>query len=713
MLTPPFRILAIDPDEGYLTHYNDVLCYEGAEPYGLNELFVGHKPPPSQADLAHFPDHPSFDVCGSSDCDEALAELIASRKKNLPFAVVFIELEQNCTKDGLTLAEQIRSLDENIEIIILSDTGDLTLEELNRRVRPPEKVLFLQKPFISQELKQLVTALCCKWDSEIKLKELNETLSQKVKDRTRALDSTNQRLKRDIEKRVKVLRDLQFSEERYRLLFEKDVTANFVAGTDGILTDCNESFARLFDYDCVKSAHNFNLYNFWLEGGGKTPLPDLLEQNSRIQNSEMRYEAGKRQLHLLANFDAVYDEHGNLEEVRGYFFDMTERKKLERQLTLARRMESLGTLAGGIAHDFNNILGVIMGYAEIIENKAEDSGLRRRVGEITRAGNRARDLITQILNFSRQSPEERQILSLSPLIKEALKLLRSSIPKNVKMDFISTVADDNALADPTQIHQIMLNLCTNAAHAMGDKDGQLEIELSDVLPDDETLPNSELGRPNLFLRLSVSDTGHGLHPDMLERIFDPFFTTKKPGEGTGMGLSVVHGIIKRHEGDIQVQSAPGKGTTFHVFLPRAQGMEKPQHEAPAKLFSGGGLVLVVDDEKPLVDIAQAFLEEYGFTVIPRTSSIEALEAFRHKANQLDLVITDQAMPNMTGLQLAREMQEIKSDIPIIVCTGFSESISWDRLDSLGIKDLIMKPLLKQELIESVSRVLAERKEKNS
>jgi len=248
---------------------------------------------------------------------------------------------------------------------------------------------------------------------------------------------------------------------------------------------------------------------------------------------------------------------------------------------------------------------------------------------------------------------------------------------------------------------------------MGDKDGQLEIELSDVLPDDETLPNSELGRPNLFLRLSVSDTGHGLHPDMLERIFDPFFTTKKPGEGTGMGLSVVHGIIKRHEGDIQVQSAPGKGTTFHVFLPRAQGMEKPQHEAPAKLFSGGGLVLVVDDEKPLVDIAQAFLEEYGFTVIPRTSSIEALEAFRHKANQLDLVITDQAMPNMTGLQLAREMQDIKSDIPIIVCTGFSESISWDRLDSLGIKDLIMKPLLKQELIESVSRVLAERKEKNS
>ncbi len=314
--------------------------------------------------------------------------------------------------------------------------------------------------------------------------------------------------------------------------------------------------------------------------------------------------------------------------------------------------------------------------------------------------------MTQILNFSRQSPEERQPMNLSPLLKEALKMLRSSLPANIALNLNITASDDNVMADATQIHQIMLNLCTNAAQAMAQTGGSVEVEMADA-DGGGPVPPRDQGKPEWFVRITVRDDGPGMDAETMERIFDPFFTTKGPGEGTGMGLAMVHGIVKRHDGHIIAESAPGKGTVFHVFLPRTPSLERPRTEPLPQLVFTKGRILFVDDEKALVDIGKEMLEGMGFEVVTRTSSIEALEAFRYRADDFDLVITDQAMPNMTGLELAKEMLAIRPGIPVILCTGFSEAVSYERIREIGIGDFIMKPILRQEMMEAIGRLLGE------
>jgi signal transduction histidine kinase len=441
--------------------------------------------------------------------------------------------------------------------------------------------------------------------------------------------------------------------------------------------------------------------------GAPEPLRDLLGNDSRLINHEVVLGRGGLRQHLIVNFDAVRDEEGELDELRGYIFDISEPKRMEEQLRQSQKMEALGTLAGGIAHDFNNILGVILGYAEILESGAEpDSGVERRVREISRAGKRARDLVNQILNFSRQGPQERHPVTLTPLIKEALKLLRSSMPANVEIISRIETDQDNVLVDPTQMHQIMLNLCGNASHAMRESGGTLTVTLADVRDADPVVPPADLGRPERFVRLSVADTGPGIDPDVVGRVFDPFFTTKPQGEGTGMGLAMVHGIVKRHEGFLELENHPGTGAAFHVFLPRISTAERPVAEAAVDLVFCDGRILFVDDEKPLTDIGREMLESCGFEVVTRTSSIEALEAFRHRASDFDMVITDQTMPNMTGMELAREILRIRPGMPIILCTGFSDAVSYDRLRDIGIGDFIMKPILKHDLMGSLSRLLS-------
>ena len=349
---------------------------------------------------------------------------------------------------------------------MLFRSPDVPLKEINKRIQPPEKLLYIQKPFRSAELKQIATSLCSKWDAENRLHDLNETLASKVEARTFELNAANRRLRLDIAKRASVLRELQASEQRYRLLFEKDITGNFAADADGLILDCNVAFADLFNFSSPQDAHGANIYDIWEEMGAPEPLQGLIQGQGRLINHEVTLHREGIKKYLLVNFDAVLNSVGKFEEIRGYIFDISEPKRLEEQLRQSQKMEALGTLAGGIAHDFNNILGVILGYAELIESSAEpESGLDRRVKEISRAGKRARDLVTQILNFSRQGPQERHSMTLSPLIKEALKLLRSSVPSNIEIISRIETDRDHVMADPTQMHQILLNLCGNASHA--------------------------------------------------------------------------------------------------------------------------------------------------------------------------------------------------------------------------------------------------------
>ena len=382
-----------------------------------------------------------------------------------------------------------------------------------------------------------------------------------------------------------------------------------------------------------------------------------------------------------------------------------ESLRIQAQLQQAQKMEAIGTLAGGIAHDFNNILSAVIGYTEIaLADVPEDTSQHRNLQEVLKAGSRARDLVKQILTFSRQTEQELKPVQINQIIRETLKLLRASLPTTVKISH-DIQSDSAALADPTQIHQVIMNLFTNAAHAMRPSGGQLKIELSDVLLGGSFIEQHPYLSPGEYIKLRVIDTGHGMEKAILERIFDPFFTTKERGEGTGMGLAVVLGIVKSHGGTITVESELGKGATFNVFLPVI--LQEVDHDIQTKapIQTGTERILFIDDEKSLVDLGQQILERLGYDVTIRTSSVEALELFMEQPQKFDLVITDMTMPNMTGDELAAKLMNIRADIPVILCTGYSERISRERAHGLGIKEFILKPIVMRELAKTVRSVL--------
>jgi len=379
----------------------------------------------------------------------------------------------------------------------------------------------------------------------------------------------------------------------------------------------------------------------------------------------------------------------------------------ERQLQQVMKLQAIGTLAGGIAHDFNNILFPIVGYTELtMDDIPADSQARKNLEEILKATNRAKELVQQILTFSRQGGQERKPLRVQFLIKEALKLLRATIPSTIEIECNVTDECGPILGDPTQIHQVVMNLCTNAYHAMQQTGGKLEVTLKEIDVSYEKSVERVGMKVGPYLELSVKDAGHGMEPEVLERIFEPYYTTKEQGKGTGLGLSVIHGIIKNHGGDISVSSQPGKGTTFTVYLPVIDDIEvetEPREAAVA--CQGSERILLVDDEKQIIDIEQQILERLGYTVTPKTDSEEALEEFATLPERYDLVITDMTMPKMTGVQLARELMDIRPDIPVILCTGFNESITEEKALAMGIDKFIMKPIVKDELAKTIRTVL--------
>jgi nitrogen-specific signal transduction histidine kinase/ActR/RegA family two-component response regulator len=384
-----------------------------------------------------------------------------------------------------------------------------------------------------------------------------------------------------------------------------------------------------------------------------------------------------------------------------------ERQRLEDQLLQAQKMEAIGTLAGGIAHDFNNILSAIIGFTELAMLKTpEDSKIRSHLKQVLSASNRAKDTIKQILAFSRKGDKEQKPIFLNEVVNEALKLLRSTLPSTIEIRSNVEKTKNPVLANSNQIHQLLMNLCTNAAYAMREKGGILEITLREIDFDPATINRRDL-QPGLYNQLSVSDTGHGMTSEVRSRIFEPYFTTREHGEGTGMGLAVVHGIVKSHRGEIVVYSEPGKGTMFDIFLP-ITSMEKdagPLIDKQSSIQHGNERILFVDDEYLLAEAGKQLLENLGYQVVNRTSSIEALEAFRSQPHNFDLVVTDQTMPNMTGVQLTVELKKIRPDIPIILCTGFSEKVNEKNFLAKGISSFLMKPLISDDLARIVRHVL--------
>lgn len=387
-----------------------------------------------------------------------------------------------------------------------------------------------------------------------------------------------------------------------------------------------------------------------------------------------------------------------------------EREKLEAQLMQSQRMEAIGTLAGGIAHDFNNVLTIIMGYTEIaVLNAGSNCQLASGLRKVLEASNRARDLVTQILAFNRSSEETLKPIRVSPIVKEILRLLRDTLPATIKMKQEIETDSGTVLADATKIHQILMNLCTNAYHAMFDREGELTVRLATEELKTETITTHFSLKPGRYLKLSVSDTGCGMDQDTGKWIFEPYFTAKTKGEGTGLGLAVVHDIVESYQGAVIVESQLDRGTAFHVYLPQVEPKTPViKRELTRPLPVGSESILFVDDERDIVDIGKQILEHLGYTVHTTISSTKALEVFRAQPDKYDLVITDQSMPDLMGRNLAKEMLLIRPDIPIIICTGYSDVVCEETAKEIGILALIMKPLVIEKMAKTVRKVLDSR-----
>ena len=415
---------------------------------------------------------------------------------------------------------------------------------------------------------------------------------------------------------------------------------------------------------------------------------------------------GQAERKLYVTISPIRNDSGRLVNFAILERDVTSEHNLETYVRRLQKMDALGTLAGGIAHDFNNILVPILINAEVASlDAAKDGPAASYLNLIIEAANRGRELVKRIISFSRPQEQPRSLVDMSGVVKEAVKFLQSSTPKSIAIreriePFLSMVR-----ADPTQIHQVIMNLGSNAAHAMREKGGWLDIGLSGVVIGSETPALNPDLKPGPYVQLTVEDSGGGMTREVQERVFDPFFTTKPPGEGAGMGLTVVQGIVKSHGGAITVSSRPGRGTRFDVYIPAKKGDAKAAapEEAPAR--TGKGHILFVDDEDMLVRTVPCMLERLGYTTEAVSDPAEALALFRENPGAFDLVITDVTMPGMTGEKLAREMLRIRPGIPIILSTGFNESVREDEVRAMGIREFIMKPYSTGEMAERIQAAL--------
>jgi PAS domain S-box-containing protein len=536
--------------------------------------------------------------------------------------------------------------------------------------------------------------------------ERNILLEQHINQRTRDLIDTNLHLKREIAERTRAEKDnLQL-----KFAIEQAAEGIVITDIDSVIEYVNPAFLSFTGYSreevigqrtsILKSGRQSqefyrNLWDTCLSG--KVWKGKLF--NKRKDGSVFEEE-------LIIS--PIWDKEGKLVNFVAITRDISKESMLEAQLRQAQKLESIGTLAGGVAHDFNNILTPILGYSDMILMQLEGNNpVKSDIEQIAKAAYRAKDLVKQILAFSRQSEQSRKPVRLHLIFKEALKLLRASLPATIEIQESLTKENDTVESDASQMHQVLMNLCTNAFHAMRDKGGILRVTLDSVTLDNEMVTNQTTLCAGQYIRLTVSDTGQGMEKKVTERMFEPFFTTKGTGEGTGLGLSTVHGIVASHNGGITVSSALGKGTTFNIYLPTIPDAEDTTASTEVNFFGGYANILFVDDEKEIARMAKSMLEPFGFFVTAFSNSIEALESFTADPDAFDLVITDQTMPLMTGDQLVEKMLAIKPNLPVIMITGYSEKINSHNFRQFGIRELLMKPLLSKDVLAAIQRVFDE------
>lgn len=516
---------------------------------------------------------------------------------------------------------------------------------------------------------------------------------------------------RDISDRKQTEQALRDSESKFRSIFNNKGTATCLFGDDRIIRECNPTFEELSGFLKSDIINKMTWSDFFAKEDIERMRQYHDQRSQGTGSPPSQYESGfvnkaGEVKTVIINISLFGKERiFSLMDITQRKLAETENENLHKELAQSQKMEAMGSLAGGIAHDFNNILGAIIGFTELAKiDKVDSEKKEKYLNRVLTAANRAKDLVHQILTFSRQTEQEIKPLKVGPIIKEVLQLLRASLPSTIEIQ--SDINSESLImGDRTQIHQVILNLCTNAGHAMQENGGTLYVSLMNQrLGSDFTAHTPDLSIGD-YVKIDVKDTGHGIPPELIDRLFEPFFTTKDKSEGTGMGLAVVHGIVKRMKGEVVVESSLGKGSSFSVYLPVVQDIEETDEPEKDVLAKGCGHILFVDDEPALVDIGGLLLKELGYNVTTRTSGIEALEAFKSNPDKFDLVLTDMTMPRMTGERLASEILSIRKEIPIIISTGFSSSMTEKKALKLGAKGFLMKPFVLSELAKVIHNVL--------
>ncbi len=532
--------------------------------------------------------------------------------------------------------------------------------------------------------------------------------------------TSRDKLLEEIDLRKQVEEALNNNQNFLNSIIDQSPFATWISDKKGTIIKCNIALKKLINVTDEQLVGKYNVFEdeIVMEQGLIPKIRSVFE-DGKTANFSVEWDAkdlgykDTNKVHIEGTMFPIHDDKGNLTNVVNHWIDVTKQKQaeilkdqFEAQLQQAQKMEAIGTLAGGVAHDFNNILGAIIGYTEMaLDDSPAGSSVANDLDKVLEASGRAADLVRQILSFSRQDDTEYILLQPASIVKKTITMLRPTLPATIEITQDIDIETSLIFADPTQIHQIMLNLCTNAFHAMEETGGRLEITLKEIDLSREDITAESHINTGIFIQLSVCDSGPGMTQEVKDKIFDPYFTTKGVGKGTGMGLSIVDGIIKSYGGFLTFTSEPGKGTSFHIFLPVVSENMLPDKEAVKQIPVGKEKVLFIDDEDLLADMGKDMLERLGYHVTVRKSSLEALETFQNQPDQFDLVITDQTMPGMTGVDLARRMLQVRSDIPIILCTGYSSIISEEKAKIMGIREFAMKPLSKKDIAVLIRKVL--------
>jgi PAS domain S-box-containing protein len=615
--------------------------------------------------------------------------------------------------DGIETCKRLKTnepLKDTPIIMVTAKTDDETIE----RAFDAGAFDYISKPLNKLEAKtRIKSALNYKKLNDLR-KTKDEDLEKKVRARTAELALANEKLRTEIEERIEREKRLRFLEKALETI-DLGVT---VADMDGKIIYTNPAEAAMHGY----TAYELIGKDVGLFAPSEARRRIIAESINKIKSKRresinIKKDGSEFPVYLISTI--VENSQNEPIAVITACKDITEIKiaeetkmQLEAQLRQSQKMETIGTLAGGIAHDFNNILTPILTFAEVAMLELEDkSDLRHYLSSIYEAGERARDLVSHILTFSRQAELEMQPIKMKYIVREALKLLSRTLPATIEIKR-NIRGDLTVLADPSQLHQIVMNLCTNAFHAMEETGGVLSISLKDADIDMKTACKYPDMAPGKYLQLKISDTGTGMTKAIMDKIFDPFFTSKSTGKGTGMGLSVVHGIVKSHKGIILVKSEPKKGSTFEVLLPEINAPGKISKKTMKEKKVWQGKVLIVDDDKLVAESIGMLLKVMGFTTTISLDSLKALDLFKDKPEHFDLIITDMTMPNMTGDTLSKELLKVDPNIPIIICTGFSEHIDEEKALKLGAKAYVMKPVLKNSLEDAIERSLDKKHLKN-